>query len=157
MIEHVVKLEHFAAECRRVLAPGGMAIVCTENLASWHNLGALLLGYQPFSSTNITPLESLGNPFALHAGESPNPGHVHVHVITLRALKDLFTRCGLTIKSAWGAGYQPLSGSSGRVLAKIDPRHSHFICVVASVENVRTPAGEDLAQCLQPSAPNGPR
>src|SRR5262249_49437505 len=54
VIEHVKRLDHFVGEIARVLAPRGLTIVCTENLASWHNVGALALGYQPFSLTNIS-------------------------------------------------------------------------------------------------------
>ena len=62
VIEHVIRLDHFVEEMRRVLRPRGRAIVCTENLASWHNVGALALGYQPFSLTNISARRPIGNP-----------------------------------------------------------------------------------------------
>src|SRR5947208_3548387 len=71
VIEHVRRLDHFVTELKRVLRPEGRAIVCTENLASWHNVIALTLGYQPFSLTNISTVRPLGNRFALHAAESP--------------------------------------------------------------------------------------
>src|SRR5947209_327665 len=69
VIEHVKRLDHFVAEIRRVVRPTGIAVVCTENLASWHNVVALALGYQPFSATNISSRRPIGNPFALHANE----------------------------------------------------------------------------------------
>jgi SAM-dependent methyltransferase len=134
VIEHVRRLDHFLLELRRVIAPAGVAVVCTENLASWHNVGALVLGFQPFSLTNISGLRSIGNPFAIHAdhvhaGES----FQHTHVLAFSALKDLFDAHGFRIERAWGSGYHPLPGALARVAARLDARHAHFIGVVASV------------------------
>ncbi len=54
VIEHVSDLDRFVSEARRVLRPGGRAVVCTENLASWHNVAALVVGYMPFSLANVS-------------------------------------------------------------------------------------------------------
>ncbi len=117
-----------------VHAPNGVGIVCTENLASWHNVAALTFGYQPFSLTNISRLRPLGNRFAAHdeyvaAGES----FQHVHVMTLKALRDLFAAHGFTIAQAWGCGYHPFPSRLAGPLATLDPSHAHFICVVLRV------------------------
>jgi SAM-dependent methyltransferase len=131
VIEHVQRLDHFADELRRVLGADGRAIVCTENLASWHNIAALVLGYQPFSLTNISNLQPLGNRFACHAGESPaGESWQHIHVLTLTALRDLFVAHGLAVESWWGTGYHPLPGRLAQRLALLDPRHAHFIGIV---------------------------
>ena len=132
VIEHVKRVDHFVAELKRVLAAEGRAIVCTENLASWHNVAALALGYQPFSLTNISNLRPIGNGFALHAGEPPGGESLqHVQVLTLSGLRDLFLAHGLAIESSWGRGYHPFPGRLGRRLAEVDPRHAHFIGIVA--------------------------
>ena len=132
VIEHVRRLDHFVAEIRRVLAPGGLAIVCTENLASWHNVVALSLGYQPFSATNISSVRPIGNRLALHAAETPaGESWQHVHVLTLAGLRDLFTAHGFTVKESWGTGYHPLPRRLAAALARLDPRHAHFVAVVA--------------------------
>jgi SAM-dependent methyltransferase len=134
VIEHVKRLDHFVEELKRVLAPQGLALVCTENLASWHNVGALALGYQPFSVTNISNLRPIGNRFALHAGEEPaGESWQHIHVVTLTALRDLFLAHGFAVESSWGAGYHPLPGRLASGLAALDPRHAHFIAVAARV------------------------
>jgi SAM-dependent methyltransferase len=131
VIEHVKRVDHFVAELRRVLGAEGRAVVCTENLASWHNVAALALGYQPFSLTNISSLRPVGNRFAHHAGESPvGESWQHVHVVTLTALRDLFVAHGFAIESSWGTGYHPLPGRLGQGLAQLDPRHAHFIGIV---------------------------
>jgi SAM-dependent methyltransferase len=134
VIEHLKRLDHFVSEVRRVLAPGGSAIICTENLASWHNVGALALGYQPFSLTNVSEVRPIGNRFALHAGETPDrESWQHVHVLTLTGLRDLLDAHGLTIVDSWGKGYYPVPRALASPLARIDPNHAHFIAVVASV------------------------
>jgi uncharacterized membrane protein YkvA (DUF1232 family) len=132
VIEHVTRLDHFAEETRRTLRAGGLAVVCTENLASWHNVFALGLGYQPFSLTNISRRRPLGNPLALHAGEvgAPEPLQ-HVHVLSLTALRDLFVAHGFAVERMWGSVYHPFPGRIGASLASADPRHAHFIGVVA--------------------------
>ena len=125
MIEHVKRLDHVVIEVRRVLAPAGQAIICTENPASWHNVAALTLGYQPLP---------IGNRFALHAGEKPGPeAWQHVHMLTLAGLRDLLEAHGLTIVDSWGPGYYPVP--------RIDPDHAQFIAVVASVPADQRPLG----------------
>jgi uncharacterized membrane protein YkvA (DUF1232 family)/trans-aconitate methyltransferase len=132
VIEHVARLDHFAEEAKRVLRPGGQVVVCTENLASWHNVAALAMGYQPFSLTNVSTRRPIGNPLALHAGESnPLESWQHVHVLSLTGLRDLFDTHGFAIKETWGAGYHPFPGRVGSWLAAHDPRHAHFIGLVA--------------------------
>lgn len=135
VIEHVNRLDHFVEETRRVLRPRGRALVCTENLASWHNVAALALGYQPFSLTNVSARRPIGNPFALHARESsPLESWQHVHVMSLAALRDLFVAHGFTIEATFGTGYHPLPGRLASRLAALDPRHAHFVGVVARPE-----------------------
>jgi SAM-dependent methyltransferase len=141
VIEHVKRLDHFVGEVRRVLAPGGRAVVCTENLASWHNVAALALGYQPFSLTNISSVRPVGNPFALHADQRPGPeSWQHVHVLTLAALCDLFEAHGLPVVASWGRGYYVAPRVLAAPLARADTGHAHFIAVIASAPNGQEPA-----------------
>jgi SAM-dependent methyltransferase len=132
VIEHVKRLDHFVSETRRVLRPGGLAVVCTENLSSWHNVAALVLGYMPFSLTNISKKGPVGNPFALHTEEAFEAGESfqHVHVLTTEGLVGIFEMHGMTVERRFGAGYYPGFGRVGRALARRDLRHAHFIGVV---------------------------
>jgi SAM-dependent methyltransferase len=140
VIEHLAHLDHFVSETKRVLAPEGLALICTENLASWHNIAALTLGYQPFSLTNVSDVRPIGNRFALHAGEQAGrESWQHVHVLTLTGLRDLFEAHGLTITDSWGRGYYPVPRALASPLARIDPSHAHFIAVVASVPVAQGP------------------
>lgn len=133
VIEHVKRLDHFVAESWRVVRPGGCVVVCTENLASWPNVFALTLGFMPFSLTNISGKGAIGNPLALHQEWDVAPGESwqHVHVVTLRALREIFEYRGFEIVSTFGAGYFPAIGSVSRRLATKSPKRAHFIGIVA--------------------------
>lgn len=133
VIEHVKRLDHFVDQIHRVLKPGGRAIVCTENLSSWHNVAAVALGYMPFSLTNVSAKDAIGNPFAPHAGKAPpqEESWQHIHVLTLDGLVAILDLHGLRVVQRFGAGYYPAFGRASRWLSDHDPRHAHFIGVVA--------------------------
>lgn len=130
VIEHLADTDNFVAETYRVLRPGGLAVLSTENLASWHNIGALVLGFQPFSSSNYSRQRyPLGNPIALHANENSMilDGMLHRRIFTTRALKELFQAHGFTVVAVRGSGYYPLPPAFGN----FDVAHAHFICLGA--------------------------
>jgi len=64
-IEHIIDIPNYCNEIARILKPGGYAIILTENLASWSNIACLMMGYIPFSMTNMFGLP-YGNPFIWH-------------------------------------------------------------------------------------------
>lgn len=130
VIEHLADTDTFVAEVARVLRPGGYAITSTENLASWHNVGALVLGWQPFSLTNVSRVrQGLGNPLAIHRAEEGLMLETwqHLRVFAYRGLRELFEVHGLEVEAVLGAGYYPLPGR----LARLDPRHAAFLAVKA--------------------------
>jgi SAM-dependent methyltransferase len=132
VIEHLADTDCFVSEIRRLLKPGGLAITSTENLASWHNVAALVLGWQPFSLTNVslrTP--GVGNPLAIHrTAEEPGPSSwEHIRVFAHRGLRELFEAHGFEVGALVGAGYYPL----GPRLGRIEPRHAAFLTLVATV------------------------
>ena len=133
VIEHVKRLDHFVAEVRRVLCPGGRAVICTENLASWHNIAALVLGYVPFSLTNVSSRGPVGNPYALHLDDDGTVDEAmqHIHVLTHVGLRGIFEMHDFTIVHEFGAGYHPLLGRAASRVAQRRPRHAHFIGIVA--------------------------
>jgi SAM-dependent methyltransferase len=127
VIEHLYDTDLFLQESNRILKPGGTIITSTENAASWHNIAALVLGWQPFSLTNISDRRSgIGNPLALHRGEAGTVFPMQHHrLLTLRGLKHLLREHGFYHLAARVAGYYPLPAKYGR----LDPRHAHFITV----------------------------
>lgn len=133
VIEHVVDLDTFVGEMYRVTAPGGHALVCTENLASWHNVGALVAGFMPFSLTNISNRGIIGNPFGLQevdAGEL-RTSYFHTRVLTLTGLTNIFELHGFSIRSVFGSGFYPAPPAIARRLSSRFTRHSAFIGIVA--------------------------
>lgn len=133
VIEHVPDLDVFASEVRRVLRPRGRALVCTENLASWHNVAALVAGYTPFSLTNVSARGALGNPFALGPEQDGafEPSWAHTRVLTTVGLVHLLELHGLRLVARFGTGYHPLPPRLARRAAAHDARHAAFACVVA--------------------------
>ncbi|MBD0328880.1 MAG: methyltransferase domain-containing protein [Thermoleophilia bacterium] len=133
VIEHVADLDSFVSEVRRVLAPGGRAVICTENLASWHNVAALALGYMPFSLTNISSRGAIGNPFNLAPVPADQVAHswFHTRVLTAVGLAELLELHGLRVAERFGSGYHPLPAAIAQPVAGRDVRHAAFIGVVA--------------------------
>ena len=130
VIEHLADTDMFVAEIVRVLRPGGYAVTSTENLASWHNVFALTLGWQPFSLSNVSATRlGLGNPAAVHRGEEWETPVTwqHRRVFAYRGLVELFEAHGLAVEHVRGAGYYPLP----RHVARVDPRHAAFLTVKA--------------------------
>jgi SAM-dependent methyltransferase len=129
VIEHVWELDTFVSEIHRVLKKGGYAVICTENLASWHNIFSLLLGYQPFSLTNISFKGYIGNPLALHVNETgilPMASWHHSRVLAYAALKDIFIKHGFEVDTYVTVGYFPLSPGIASIMNRIDPVHGAF-------------------------------
>jgi hypothetical protein len=108
-----------------------VVVTSTENLASWHNVGALLLGWKPFSLTNVSTAGPIGNPLGLSVGgdtsSAPDPvTWQHRRVFAARGLVDLHRAHGFTSLELLGAGYYPLP----RRLGRINSAHAAFITVV---------------------------
>jgi SAM-dependent methyltransferase len=126
VIEHLTDTDRFIREIWRTLKPGGYAVICTENLSSWHNIVSLVFGWQPFSLTNVCGKRfQIGNPLAIHYDVAPsNPqSWQHNRVFAYRGLKEIFAVHGFIIERIEGSGYYPLPN----FLSKLDPRHAAFL------------------------------
>lgn len=128
VIEHLNSQDKFVAEVYRVLKPGGVFLVCTPSLSSWHNIGALLMGWQPFPMTNYSEKDAaIGNPLAFHTGEEiEHVSMLHTRVYTVRALKDLLRLHGFQIARTTGTGYYPLPTFLAKKASNLDPTHSVY-------------------------------
>lgn len=131
VIEHLNDTDTFISEIFRILKPGGYAIISSENLSSWHNIFALLFGYQPFSMTNFSSLGNIGNPFALWNGKISKNSSIkswqHQRLFSFHGLADIFIKHGFQIEKIKTSGYYPLPG----LFSKIDPLHGHWIAIKA--------------------------
>jgi SAM-dependent methyltransferase len=139
VIEHLHDTDNFVRESYRVLRPGGLVVVSTENLASWHNIGALMFGWQPFSLTNVSDRRlGIGNPLAIHRGEQlALESWQHLRVFAHRGLRELFQAHGFVVSEISGAGYFPLP----RWLATVDGRHAAFVTMSAVRPQSSSPLG----------------
>lgn len=126
VIEHLFSVDRFIHLIRKALAPGGVALVSTENLAAWHNVVSLALGYQPFSLSNMSVKKwKLGNPFLLYPEAKGTEWMIHRSMFTTFALKDFFGAWGYEVVKTIPSGYYPFPNNwIGNTLAKLDPRHS---------------------------------
>lgn len=126
VIEHLSKTEYFVRELFRILKPGGYTVVCTENLASWHNILSLVMGWMPMSSSNFSQIAyNVGNPLALHASETTYlpESWQHIRVLSIRGIKDIFALHGFKLERILGAGYYPFPS----YFARLDPVHAAFL------------------------------
>ena len=126
VIEHLAQTDHFMREIHRVLKPDGYAVVSTNNLASWHNIASLLLGWQPLPC-HVSDESVVGNPMALEEERYGPRIHRHLRIFTGRALAALAVSHGLRLDRAAGSGYYPLTARAARLMATIDRRHSVYI------------------------------
>lgn len=131
VIEHLNDTDNLMSEIRRILKPGGVAVVATENLSSWHNIFALVMGWQPFSLTNLSSrMSGIGNPLALHRGERGVPlSRQHQRLFTVRGLLGMAELHGFLVERIAGSGYFPLPMKLAGVLSRMDPAHSAFLTV----------------------------
>lgn len=126
LIEHLTFTDQLLKEIFRVLKPGGYLLLSTENLASWHNIAALFLGWHPFS-LHASDIRDVGNPFRL-VKMTNLPLHTrHRKLFTLRSLLDVVRLHKFVIENWFGTGYYPLPPFLAEITSNIDPYHSAFI------------------------------
>ena len=129
VIEHVRRSDAFLREVHRVLRPGGLALISTNNFSSWHNVGALALGYQPMPA-HVSDELIVGNPLDPLRGQEHEDGRAHLRLFTGRALVELCAVHGLERVALRTAGYYPLPPRLGRIMARIDRLHGAFLIVL---------------------------
>ncbi len=102
VIEHLTDTDHLLDEIARTLAPAGVCVLTTPNLAMWPNRLALALGWQPFD-TSVSLRREVGRPKLLVSDWGCRG---HLQVFTLRALRELLVGHGFRVLAVSGA---PLS------------------------------------------------
>ena len=111
-------------EIFRILKPGGYAVISTENLSSWDNIGCLLFGYFPFSMKLDGGLK-LGNPLSPHYKEEYKEKYPsHTRILTWETLKDIADYVGFKVERLVGSGH--LLGKLGEI---VDKKHCRFITI----------------------------
>jgi len=147
VIEHLHNTRLFAQECLRVLKPGGTALVTSENLTSFLNLGAMSLGYTPFTLMRCCGWY-LGNPLGLHYQEHVEEGVPitdpafagvtgHVRALGVLQAQELFEKIGFKA-SVSSIGLMPLPDWLGRCLERLMPRRGHLLLIEAQKPSATT-------------------
>ena len=130
VIEHLTDVDNFVKEIFRILKQEGYAVIATENLSSWNNLFALLLGYGPPSLTYSAEKRIEGGPLSPHHGENITFEYPrHVYIFTYQALKEMFLLHGFSVERLIGGGYYPCPKFLMKIMSKIYPRHSQFLII----------------------------
>ena len=127
VIEHLSNTDGFIQEIKRTLKPGGYAIISTNNLSSWHNIVAIILGKQPFPCdvSNYTHIGKLAKMW----GDGDAGSWSHLRVFTIHALIKLFEHYGFVVEKEIGVGYYPFSGLLSKCLSQIDRIHVVYITI----------------------------
>ncbi len=139
VIEHLVNVRLFASEIHRVLKKGGYVLIGTPNLASWHNVFALILGLQPFSGPTIKPdyeselrvIKDINKERMKRVFSDESETLDHVKVMTTRALIGLLEDSNFKVEKLRGFGYYPLPPLLANGMSRADPYHSHYIVIKA--------------------------
>jgi len=127
VIEHVRRTDVFLSEIRRLLLPGGRAVLSTNNLSSWHNVLSLAAGLQP-PPLHVSDEVIVGNPLNPEdGGAHEDPRRSHLRLFTARALTELCAHHGLRRVELRTVGYYPLPPALGRLAGRIDGGHGAFL------------------------------
>lgn len=140
VIEHLHNTRLFVSEIRRVLKPGGTALVTSENLTSFLNLGAMALGYTPFTLMRMCGWY-LGNPLGLHYQEHVEEGVPitdpafagvtgHIRALGVLQAKELFDRLEFPAEVS-SIGLMPLPNFIGKPLEPLLYRRGHLLLIKA--------------------------
>jgi len=141
VIEHLHNTRLFAHEILRVLKPGGTAFITSENLTSFLNTGAMMLGYTPFTLMRCCGW-FLGNPLGLHAGEHVPEGVPmtdpafagvtgHVRALSVVQAEELFEKVGFVNVRVSSIGLMPLPDWIGKPLEGLMYRRGHLLLIEA--------------------------
>lgn len=89
VLEHLLYPNEFLDRASAVLRPGGLLLLSTPNLTSWHNRALVALGYSPSNYSSL-PARHVGLPSVLRARLGQGYGD-HVRVFGFRALREVFS------------------------------------------------------------------
>lgn len=109
--EHLINVNTFYSEIYRVLKPLGYCIIVTPNLASWHNIFALLIGIQPPSGPYIDEpnMQKINETMDISLKIKDFNPFKHLTPIASRSLIKLLKKHKFQIVKIEGGGLLPIS------------------------------------------------
>jgi SAM-dependent methyltransferase len=123
--EHLSDVDNYIDELYRILKPGGLLVIATNNLGNWANIFCLVFGWMPFDMQNFSKKRaSFGNPLGLHVGEDVHPAMTHKCIYAPRAVREIAEFVGFKHVETDYIGYFPFNS-----LSKIDKKHSLFFVI----------------------------
>lgn len=140
IIEHLSKTDGFIREIRRVLKVGGYAVISTPNLAAWHCIAFLLIGWQPYQADVSDEVFWAGRLHSQREESMRSTAH-HRRLFTLRALTQLVEYHGYTVCGSAGSGFPPFPARVARLASSVDKRHAFTITVKARKNHPKLATG----------------
>lgn len=146
VLEHLVETWKFLTEVYRVLKPGGCVLFDCPNLAAWHNVFYLFLGFQPSSGPHLvsileTDLKVVENMHRRdHRVDTPESHvedyvdskmHRHIVVPAYRSLRRVLIKAGFVVENSLGFGYYPFPPFLSDWLCQLDIGHAHHYIIKA--------------------------
>lgn len=128
--EHLYKTDFCLAEIHRVLALNGCVVISVPNLAAWHNIACLFLGWLPVQAS-LSDVLNIGNPIYRNCHEEHDPYPKHYRLPTYTGIKELLLYSGFPKVKVIGTGYYPFPAVVARVMSIIDPLHSVLLTAKA--------------------------
>ncbi len=146
VIEHVHNTRLFLHEMHRITRPGGHVVLTSENLCSLLNLGAMVLGYTPFSLMKTCGWY-VGNPLGLHYQRTfeehdairlpplHDPAFAgvagHIRVLSFLQAQELLAKTGFINIEVTTFGLMPLPRFCFRLLEPLMKRRGHWLLMHA--------------------------
>jgi SAM-dependent methyltransferase len=127
IIEHLINIDLFLEEVRRVLRPDGYAILSINNPTGWHSRFSLAPATQALplqGASDATPGNGSG---ALHASYHVPQSDSRAPVFSFQDLAALCHYHGFWVERLTLAGCYPLLPYQPYLLSQLDPLHAAFL------------------------------
>jgi SAM-dependent methyltransferase len=127
IVEHLINIDLFLEEVKRVLRPDGYAILTINNLASWHSRFSLALGMEAVPLHVSSDVRMDGSSDPLPAMLHPSQSDSRLLVFGFQGLAELCHYHGFWVERLTFAGYYPLLLHLPGLTCKLDTVHAAFL------------------------------
>ena len=126
-IDHLLNIDLFLKEMKRVLRPDGYAILSINNIASWHKRFSPALGTRALP-LNIPNDAMVGNAFdPLQAMCHPSQSDSRLLIFSFLGLSELCHYHGFWMERLTFAGHYSLPPHLAHLMCKLDAAHAAFL------------------------------